>query len=318
MRMSDADFDAIIARANDKRAWMKPVASPRLLADWEATRQAVLAANGDKKQIAQALTNFVGTDGHKRAAAIEGTVRRPLTGKGGTRYEWPDSLSKHKGAFDEIVFGDPLSSPQAKARAGQYKEAIDELNASIHKLAQVYGPLMGGASEFKDPAVHAEMISQINRVEGEMKAEVKIITNKMSRPAAAKADPKAAAAKPDPAAEEAERQKEAAERERLQAESWCSQVGYTFMNNKQREMQLFNEIDAEYNKKALGFIPVKADVIVLIGKINQIKEMHVQWHATIGQYKEKCAKYGWQPVLGGDREPNTAKKDEYYARINRW
>ena len=242
-------------------------------------------------------------------------MRRPLTGQGGKRYEWPDSLASHKAAFDDMVFGDPLSGPQGKARAGQFKEAIEDLNRSIHKLAQVYGPMIGGAAEFKDPAVHAEMVALINRREAEMKAEVKIIAAKMSRPAPAKAE---AAAKPDPAVEEAERQRDAAEREKIQAESWVSQTSYTFINNKNREMQLFGQIDAEYSKKALGFIPVKADVIVLITKINQIKEMHVQWNALMAQYKEKCAKYGWSPLLGPDREPNASKRDEYYARINRW
>jgi hypothetical protein len=318
MKLSDSDIDAIIARAYDKRAWTKPVATPRLLEEWEATRQKIIAAGGDKKQVGKALADFVGTEGHARAAAVEGTVRRPLTGSGGKRYEWPDELASHKAAFDEVVFGDPLSGPRAKARDGKLKDAIDELEASIHKLAQVYGNVVGGAASFKDPSVHAEMVSLINAREAELKAEVRIITNKMTRPVPAKADPGKPAAAPDVAADEAERKRDEEERARIKAEAEANQFSYTLMNNKQQEIRLFNEVDAEYNKKALGFIPVKADIVVVLNKINKIKELHVSWNRQIADYKAICQKYSWSPLLGPDREPNVGKVNEYYSRANTW
>lgn len=294
-------------------AGVQPAAAEGLGGDAPADRR----GGRDKKQVAQALADFVGTEGHKRAAAVEGTVRRPLSGTGGKRYEWPDELASHKPVFDAVVFGDPLSAPREKARAGKPKEAIEELEASIHKLAQVYGPLIGGAASFKDPTAHAEMISLINAREAEMKAEVKIITAKMNRPAPAKADATKAAA-PDPAAEEAERKRDEEERARIKAEADANQFSYTLMNNKQQEMRLFGEIDAEYSKTALGFIPVKEDIIVVINKINKIKELHVSWNRQIADYKAICQRYSWSPMLGSDREPNVGKLGEYYSRANRW
>jgi hypothetical protein len=317
MKLSDADIDAIIARAHDKRAWMKPIGTPRLLEDWEAARRKIVAAGGDKKQVAKALADFVGTEGHARSAAVESTVRRPLTGTGGKRYEWPDELASNKAAFDEVVFGDPLSGPREKARSGKFKDAIDELEGSIHKLAQVYGNVVGGAGSFKDPTAHAEMISLINAREAELKAEARIITNKMSRPAPAKVDPGKAAA-PDPAAEEAERKRDEEEAARVKAEAAYNQFSYTLMNNKQQENRLFNEVDAEYSKKALGFIPVKADIVVVLNKINKIKELHASWNRQISEYKAISQQYGWSPLLGSDREPNAGKLAEYYSRANTW
>lgn len=317
MKLSDDDFSTIVARAQNKREWERSVTSPRLIAQWEATRQAILEAGDDRARVAQALAQFVGKDGHKRAAAVEGLVRRPL-GEGGSRYEWPSELSAHKGAYDDLVFGNPLADARELAKAGKVKEASAKLKALVDSADTVGNALKGGQEHFRDVTAMAEMVKRLNDRRAELSAEMKIIAARAATPAAgAKPAPPPVPEGVDyvPSAEQVEAQKEA---ERIKAKEKYDGLRDTFRNYKQQEMAMFAAIDAEYDKKVFGFIPYKEDIIRVIGLLNKILALHTQWRRDIAAYQEICRAHSWNGDPGPDQSPDKAKYDQYYARANRW
>ncbi len=307
MKLSDDDFAAIAARAEDPKVWQKPLRSPRHIADWEACRKRIAAAGGDRVKIAAAISDFVGTEGHGRQEMVEGIVRRPYTGAGGVRYEWPDGLAGNKEAFDSLVMSDPVASSRSLAKDGKTKEALDDVNAQIAKLDKVQKALEDNRGKFEDPTALAEMISALAAPATALRSQHRTLTRALTPPVPGKPPPPPPI--PEGVAYVPTAEQVAAQQEELKNRGHDEYEAAirNCAEYKKNETTIMVELDKEYDHWYR-----KADIVFVVTRVNKLKEMYVTWEQKIKMAHDLAAKWGFpSPSL---MIPDRGKYDHYYKK----
>jgi hypothetical protein len=122
--LGDGDFNTIMAMARDPGKWNRACQRPANLDDWEKCRKAILAAKGDKVQVAEALSRFGGGGEHGRSDMIADVIGAH-EGGGGVRYDFPDGMGDLKAQFGAIVLNDPIPGLDEKAAKDPAAAAAD-------------------------------------------------------------------------------------------------------------------------------------------------------------------------------------------------
>lgn len=168
-KLSSSDVDALIARAADQTNWMHAVISPRVLEPWRQLEGDLLQPDIDMSLVpdptdelqlqkatklaqAHALARFMeqtGTKGYETIVRVMreygATLNRESTaGDLGTRYEWPESLSKYRVLYDTAaatadqipqlftdLVGKPDGAQKWHAMSDKQIKALDTVHAAI-------------------------------------------------------------------------------------------------------------------------------------------------------------------------------------------
>jgi hypothetical protein len=158
LKLRESDFDAIVAKARDERAWMKLVASPRVLPEWQAAGELIRDAP-DHRAVLQVLAAFAAGGGPDRGLAIERVLRGVGLGEtGGIRFEFPPSLASYRAAFDELVLEDPVEKLRELAAEEKDKEVAAEAERIATKLRGLAATLESHRGDFKNVAARGEML----------------------------------------------------------------------------------------------------------------------------------------------------------------
>ena len=175
-KVSPADVDTLFGRAIDSNKWMSAAASGRILDGWRQLRSALLDPDVDMSLVpdpsdalqlqkatklaqAQALADFMhqsGSDGYDAYVRVlreyGATLQRESTADDlGTRYEWPESLSKYRVMYeaaaakaDQIpaLFGELTGKPDGArkwhAMTDKQITALDAVHAAIAASKDIY------------------------------------------------------------------------------------------------------------------------------------------------------------------------------------
>ena len=153
--------------------WWDACAGTSDLKDWEAARDAIRAAGGNKAVVAQELAKFVGKD-NSRARVIESLARPSSSSTAGSRYAFPGGLASSRQDYDSLVIAeaelrlDKIASddgnPKAIAAGEQMLAALDKLDRSV-----------GSAQDFSDQGIRGEMLAAIRSRAEKVRAKLRVL-----------------------------------------------------------------------------------------------------------------------------------------------
>ncbi len=293
MQLSDADFETLAATAQRPGDWNRPVASPRLLEDWQVARRRIAEAKGDRNQIAQALRDFVGTEGGDRAKAIEALVRPPGSAEGGRLYEWPGEAAAEQASFAALVDADPLVGARALEKQGHHSAALDAVNSARTRLDALVSGLESKRDKFSNGAAFGEMLSRAATRQGEVAREAALISARM-RTGTTPPPPPPAGVTWVPTAEQDAQAKVNAEADKAQAKTTLD--GYVKAMNGWLATQArdFGIVQTELAKKDAWFD--KPDPIVMMKALNDLRDnVYPDWDATLTKARAEATKAGLDP-----------------------
>lgn len=175
--MTNAEVDALINLASSPNKWSNAVSSPRLREDWMPMRIAIKNAGGDRRRIAEIMTEFVGKRGHGRREAFE-TALRIAGGKDneGFRYEFPEGTTHLKPKYEKWVHTKPLAQVHALIKAGKQDEALRIAKAQLAEIQSLKGAL--ATAKVNDKSRFGDMITFLSGPE----AEVQKLVNRLENP----------------------------------------------------------------------------------------------------------------------------------------
>jgi len=160
---------------NDTRKWMSACPSPRMIDDWKKAGNAIRRAGGSQAAVAEELAKFVGADSVGRSDVVNALVRPSGNVSSGSRYEFPDTLTKSKGDYDSLVIADSEASLDALAKGEDgAKKAADAGAALLDKLEHLYRAI-ASAQGFTQPAVQGEMLGAINSRKQKVQAKLRVL-----------------------------------------------------------------------------------------------------------------------------------------------
>ena len=175
--MTDQEVQLLINLASNANKWGDATMSPRLREDWMSLRTAIRNAKGDRKRIAQALTEFVGKRGHGRRETLEAALR--LAGgkdNEGYRYEFPEGTEHLKPSFEKWVYGKPHQEVMALIQAGKQPEALLKAKELLREIQMLKGGL--ATAKVKDKSRFSDMVQHLDKPE----AEVQGLVNRLENP----------------------------------------------------------------------------------------------------------------------------------------
>ncbi|WP_344310651.1 hypothetical protein [Fodinicola feengrottensis] len=306
MKLSDDDFATIAAVARDPHGWDRPVVSPRLLPDWRALRRAVVAANGDRTEIARCLAAYASHD-EGAAHAIERIVRPVGSADGGARYEWPGDLSAEKSSYDSLVSGDPLAAVRSLEKDGKNAAALEAVNGVLSKLDAMVTAMQAKQDKFTDGAAFGEMLASAAVRRGEIAREAAMIGHRISA-AGTTADLPASDVTTVPTADQMKAQDEI---DRAAAKATLEGYRQSLNGFLEKQKRAFGIVQVEQAKKDAIFS--SPDITLIATTLTDLKNnLYPQWDATLAKAREAAGKAG---VDEHSVEPAPAK--EYCNYLNK-
>jgi predicted nucleic acid-binding protein len=307
-KLSDDSFTRMAELAKDPVAWEHawPGHGIDTLLAWRKTRFKVLAANGNRDLISQALEGFE-KGGSERSGTIESAV-----GEVGVRFEFPDEIADQKATFDALVVGDPLAQVRKMAADGKQSDALGLLKHDIDKLNKLSGAIKSledkSDDKFTSPATLAEMLRRIAARKAELQSE----TYKLMPGPAAKAAPLPPEFVGPPTVEQAQAADDQEKAKREQNQSRIDEATSNCQTFRKREQSYFAAVDAEFEKANSWFS--KPDSIVIMNKLNDLKSMYEEWNKSINELR------GFYQASGGSADqanafaPNRARWQALYDK----
>lgn len=247
VKVSDRDFDTIVALASDKSAWETAFGRAgiliRNLEDAEALRLEVAGSGGDREVIAKAFQDF-GSRAPNSADFVRYLLRPRGATEGGIQFDWPPELVGFKPVFDDLVEGDPVAKAKQKSGPGDFEGALSDLTEQTDKLDVLFKQIDGHPESFREPAVRAEMERRILRRRSEIRNEIRALRKALAPSEAT--EPRTAtkprAARPQTAeqlAETEEEQKDRADR--------LNEALRICLDLRVDETRILGEIEADYH-----------------------------------------------------------------------
>jgi hypothetical protein len=174
MRLSDRDFDAILAMSQESVLWGRAFRGSfnQSYLAWAALGNRIAASGGDREAISRALTRYA-SDNSGAAEAVQAVVRPQGQVEGGKRYDWPEEFGTEREAYESIVLGDHVAQLRARAAEGAFEEAHAGLAADSARLDKAADALNSSSRSFKDPAAVAEMLRRIGDAKKEIRRELR-------------------------------------------------------------------------------------------------------------------------------------------------
>jgi hypothetical protein len=310
--LTDDSYARLAELAKDPAAWEHSWSgSVSTMVDWQKTRRKVLAANGDRNQIAKALAQFE-SEGSGRSRTVENAVSDT-----GIAFDFPEEVKDQKPVYDELVVGDPFAHPRELAQAGKRDEAIAELNSVNEKLGKLIKSLQSHQEQVQNAAALAEMMRRISDRRTKLRAEIRNLSPQpKEKPAPSSSDGKGKgqATQEDPE-KEAKAREEAAKREERNAK--INDLVPTLLTNREKERTNFNAVYEELKKESAWFS--KPDVIEIAHKLNALKPLYEQWDKSVAQLKELFIERGEaNPDRANGYGPNRTEWNALHKRVFIW
>ncbi|MBV9815049.1 MAG: hypothetical protein JO229_04795, partial [Alphaproteobacteria bacterium] len=270
-------------------------------------RNKVLAANGDRNQIARAIAEFEAGGGIGRGS----TVERAL-GKSGIAFEFPDELSDQKQVYDSLIVGDPVGHARELAERGQQEAAINELNAANDKLSKLAAAANAHTGAFESPAKLAEMLNRVADRRAELRAEVHQLS-RAAAPQAASPAPKPEIGPPTPEQQtDAEAEQRAKKAELLNRQLELIQTCTTL---RVREQSTFSHVREEMDSWHLDHLGASID---MAKALTAVKGSYAAWDETIQKLKASYQELGQDPAAADALVPDRKQWDAVNAQWKVW
>jgi hypothetical protein len=337
--LTDDSYASIAEAAKSENAWTKALVGNASLNpnwdDWQKTRHKVLAANGDRGKIAQAMSEFY-AGGSGRGKAVEA-----LAGSSGIAFEFPDKLADQQGTYNDLMVGDPFAHSRDLVAAGDTQGAIRDLrdrDASVKKLA---ADLAVRATDFEDSKSFLEMqrrldgrraqfASEIQKLSGasvtgpppgaatQDQAPVPVAGKKLSKADQAKAD----AARLEAAQQKAEADKRAqaanAEQQKQGAADRIQGMAQGLGGARAKENSVFARVESEYHGSLLGVAyettPNLSGTIAIAEAMTDLKKSYEEWDKIVTNMENVLKEAGGDPATLESYKPNRARYRQLHQR----
>jgi pyrimidine deaminase RibD-like protein len=300
--LSDDSYGRIAALANDPAGWNKAfdvqAGVNRSFGDWQATRQKVLAANGDRNAISRAMAEWE-SGGTGREASIENAV-----GKTGVAFEFPDELADQKPVYDQYVVGDPVAHARELAARGQDEAALNELRAANAKLSKMTAAVQAQSGAFDSKAKLAEMLNRVSDRQSALRTEIRQLTaqNKPRQvPVQAQTFGPPTVAQQEAADHEAEERKKRADAEELQAQQ--EQLFSTCTVLREEEQKTFVDIRSEMGKWHFSHLSASID---MMHALNKVRDSWSEWDDAVQKLRKVLTDRGDDPAKADKLAPDRA------------
>ncbi len=304
--LNNDSFDLIRKAAGDRSAWlaawdMRGV-SRGAAEEWEEIRQDVLAANGDRYKISQAMSKWQKGDSGRR-----GDVER-LIGDTGISFDFPDEIADQKPLYDGLIVSDPTAKARQLATDGDSAQALTELNAVSRQLAGLLQTIQMHAKDSTEGGKYSEMQRRISDRQREVRG---LISHYSPKPAAAA---KSETVSPDfvgpPTPDQDETAKDKAREERNEANEEISTQVPICLSNREIENIAFAKVEDELDDT---FVNMRYCFDVL----NALQPTYKEWDLSIARLKLAYAKIGDGSDRSGQFAPNRNKWDALNTQAKR-
>jgi hypothetical protein len=292
----DDSYARIAKAAEDNATWDHAFGSGGVaqgsFQEWKEVQRKVLAANGDRHLIAQAMAHW-----QEGRSGRSGDVER-LIGDTGIAFEFPDEIADLKPVYDSLIAADPTGHARELAEAGDRASAARELQAINDSLGRLSQAVQMRHEQFQNPGKLAEMQSRIA-------ARRQAIRQMIGRYAPAVAAPKQDANFVGPPLPEAMQQKAdeeaAAQAAALQARRDASErigelVGIC-LTNREKETQVFAAVADELDDFYIN-------IVYVFEQLNSLKPMYNTWDAHVAELKTLYPKQGDSAERANQFAPN--------------
>lgn len=298
VNLTDDSFTVIANMAKNERdwfsAWTGKGVSRGSKDDWEATRQLVLAADGDRAKIQQAMAKWEKGDSG-RSAEVE-----KLTGNTGVSFDFPDEIIDQKPVYDQLVMNDVLAEPRQLVAEGKTSEAVSRLHELNRRAGELLQTVQMHSGKATDPGKFSTVQNNIAARQKQMRQEIYRLTSPSAKAAAKAGEPPpepVAAPPPDFVGPLSVDQEEAVKAERKEAsETIHTKVGICLVN-RDIENKAFaavvDELDDFYVSHSFIF-----------EKLNSLKPMYAKWDEAIAELKAAYPKIGDPPDRANQFAPN--------------
>lgn len=304
VNLTDDSFTVIAESAKSRKLWFKAWTTHGVSRgskdDWEATRQAVLAAHGDRAKIQQAMAKWEKGDSG-RSAEVE-----KLVGDTGVSFDFPDEISEFKPTYDQLVMGDVLAGPRQLIAEGKTPEAVARLQDIQQRAAELLQNVQMHSGQATDPAKFSAVQNNIAARQKLLRQEIHRLTSPAAKAAEQKGEPPpepVAAPPPDFVGPLSVEQQEAVRAERREAsETIRSKVGICLVNRDLEEKafaEVVDELDDYYVNH--GFI---------FHKLTSLNPLYAEWDKAIAELKVAYPKQGDSPDRANQFAPNRARWNE--------
>jgi hypothetical protein len=313
--LSDESFGRLAALAkNDPAGWDRAfdvqAGVNRSFADWQATRQKVAAANGDRNAISRAMAEWE-SGGSGRYASIEKAV-----GKTGVAFEFPDELAGQKAVYDQYIVGDPVAHARELAARGQDEAALNELREANDKLSKMTAAVRAQSGAFDSKAKLAEMLNRVSGRQSALRTEIRQITAQ-EKPQQNSAQTQTAgpptAVQQAAADQEAEERKKRADAEELQAQQ--EQLFNTCSVLRKEEQKAFADIRTEMGKWHFDHLSASID---MMHALNKVKDSYSEWDDTVKKLKNVLKDRGDDPNKADKLAPDRTAWDAVNSEWKAW
>lgn len=301
VNLTDDSFTVIAESAKSRKAWFKAWTARGVSRgskdDWEAARQEVLAADGDRTKIQQALAKWEKGDSG-RSAEVE-----KLVGNTGVSFDFPDEISELKPTYDQLVMGDIMAAPRKLIAEGKTSEAVALLQSINQRAGELLQSVQMHSGQATDAARFSAVQSNIAARQKQLRQEIHRLTSPAAKAAAQAGEPPpapVAAPPPDFVGPLSVEQQEAVNAERKEAsETIHAKVGICLVN-RDLENKAFAEVEDELD----DFYVSRA---FIFQKLASLKPLYTTWDQAIAELKAAYPKQGDPPDRANQFAPNRAR-----------
>jgi hypothetical protein len=307
--LTDDSYARLASLAEDPAGWDHAFRANVIgsFSDWQKTRNKVLAANGDRNQIARAIAVFEAGGGIGRGSTVEQAL-----GKTGIAFEFPDELAAQKQVYDALIVGDPVGHARDLAERGQQQAALNELNAANDKLGKLADAATAHTGAFESSAKLAEMLSRVADRRAELRAEIRQLS-RADAPQAATPAPKPEIGPPTP------EQQAGAEAEQRAKQEDLLQRKLDFENALQglrtREKATFTRVREEMDSWHFDHLGASID---MAKALTAVKGSYSSWDETIQKLKASYQELGQDPAKADALAPDRKQWDAINAQWKAW
>jgi hypothetical protein len=307
--LTDDSYAQLASLAENPRAWTQAFNANvnGSFSDWQKTRNKVLAANGDRNQIARAIAEFEAGGGIGRGSTVEQAL-----GKSGIAFEFPDELAAQKQVYNSLIVGNPVGHARDLAERGQQQAALNELNAANDKLGKLADAATAHTGAFESPAKLAEMLSRVADRRAELRAEIRQL-GRATAPQAAIPAPKPEIGPPTPEQQAGAETEQRAKQEEL----------------RQRQSDLVGALSGLRNREKAAFTHVREEMdswhfdhlgasIEMMKALNAVKGSYDSWDETVQKLKASYQELGQDPAQADALAPDRKQWDAVHTQWKTW
>lgn len=301
--LNNDSFDLIQRAAGDRnewlKAWDKRGTSHGAAEEWEEIRQDVLAANGDRFKISQAMSKWQKGDSGRR-----GDVER-LIGDTGIAFDFPDEIADQKPLYDNLIVSDPTAKARQFASDGDSAQALAELKAVSRQLSGLLQTIQMHAKDATEGGKYSEMQRRISDRQRDVRG---LISRYSPKPAAAaKAEPLPPDFVGPPTPDQDLAAKEKALEERKEANEEISTQVPICLSNQDIEKVAFAKVEDELDDT---FVNIR----YCFDTLNALQPTYKEWDQAIAKLKAAYAKIGDTPDRANRFAPNRSRWDSLNKR----